>query len=408
MKPRLIGVLAVFAVALSGCSAAARASSAPGVNTAKKTILIGALVPLSGPASVVGDPLSAGVASYLDSVDAGGGVDGWKIYLSARDTRNQGLAGRRAYQQLVGYTLFVGASFGAATTEAIQSAARRGRVLVGLATPDSQFFGSPVDAGVTASVAADTANAVTYAARHVPGARIGIIYQDNASGADALSGYSSALRTGHLVRGAAAAYPPVTAGVTSQVASLKGSGANVVVLSGLPTDTALILATAAADNYHPKWLLVGAAWSEYLMSVSGQPGGAPTQLIRQLAGSWVVDDAAPWGQSTGAPGMAAFLNARATFYPTQPPDPYYLLGYCLGELDVAVLRRAILAHDLSRAAIISDLLRLGTVSFGGLLPAIRYGPTAGPVSRRSRLYRVAANAPGFLHPITGYFTTPAA
>lgn len=404
-----IAALASLGVIASGCSSTAGAPfGAPGVNQAHKTILIGALSPTSGPASVVGDPLTAGEQSYFDWLDATGGLDGWKVYLTTSDTQNQPALAASAFRQLRSYTLFVGQAFGGAVTEAIDTSAKRDGVLIGLATTDSALLGGEINAGITTSEAADTANAVDYAVRHLRGARPGIIYPSSPSGADALKGFLAAVRTSHLGPGPAASYPAKATAFTAEVRAMAQAQANIVVLSGLPSAVAGILATADALGYRPKWLLVGDAWSEYLMSVSGLPGGPPTQLLRQLTGSWVVEDEAPWGAMAGAPGMVTFLQAQQTFYPEQVPDPYFMLGYCLGEMEGALLRKGIVSHNLSRPAIVADRLGLGRIDFGGLLPAITYRASSGPVSDLTRLYQVNPAATGFLAPLTGYFTTRAA
>src|SRR5262245_4994275 len=48
-------------------------------------IKLGTVMPLSGPAAVIGAPLTQGMQVYFDKVNAAGGVDGHKVELVAKD-----------------------------------------------------------------------------------------------------------------------------------------------------------------------------------------------------------------------------------------------------------------------------------------------------------------------------------
>ena len=74
-------------------SAAAPAAGAiktgPGVDAATKTIRIGDLNALSGPAAALGKPVAAGHQAFFDALNARGGIDGWKVELAVEDTGYQ-------------------------------------------------------------------------------------------------------------------------------------------------------------------------------------------------------------------------------------------------------------------------------------------------------------------------------
>ena len=53
----------------------------PGVDAATKTITIGNIAALSGPAAALGVPALAGSETAVKAINAAGGVDGWKLEL---------------------------------------------------------------------------------------------------------------------------------------------------------------------------------------------------------------------------------------------------------------------------------------------------------------------------------------
>src|SRR2546423_10928708 len=88
------GIIVVCMMALSGCASNASNSSGsslkagPGVDVTNKTITLGILSPYSGPvADPIGKPLARGVKVFFDSVNASGGVDGYKVKFLEEDTQ---------------------------------------------------------------------------------------------------------------------------------------------------------------------------------------------------------------------------------------------------------------------------------------------------------------------------------
>ncbi len=58
----------------------------PGVDVAAKTIRIGDINALTGPASALGKPVAAGHRAFFKSLNASGGIDGWKVRLTIKDS----------------------------------------------------------------------------------------------------------------------------------------------------------------------------------------------------------------------------------------------------------------------------------------------------------------------------------
>ena len=390
-----------------GASAGGSFKAGPGVDVATKTITLGVLTPLTGVAAVIGKPLTDGQNDYFQWVDAHGGIDGWKVKLTVEDTKYDAQTEVQDYGQLVDRVAFLGQSLGSPTTQAIESEAQAAGILVGTAAQDSAFVDQQVNAVIGTPYAIDAANAMYYVSQHKAGAKLGFIYQNDAYGTDGLKGVDAGVSAYRLDKVAQQTYNATDTVFTSQVLAMKNAGATVVMLTALPTPAATIVATAASMGYTPQWIFQLPAWSEYLMSSTGAPGGTPTPAAGSLAGVWVLGYEAQWGDSSIA-GMSQFLAVHQQYDPTQVPDVYYLYGYALGVMEKDVLAKAIASKDLSRPGVLNAKLHLGTVDFGGLLPNADYTPALGPADRETVISQISTSAPGYLQQIQPYFTSSAA
>jgi ABC-type branched-subunit amino acid transport system substrate-binding protein len=380
----------------------------PGVNVKSKTITLGVLTPLSGPAALIGKPLTAGQQAYFSYVNSHGGISGWKVSLDIKDDQYNPQLHVQDYNQIVNNVAFIAQSLGSPTTQAIESQAQQGSVILGTAAQSSAFVNQPVNAVIGTPYAIDVTNALYYLT-HTLGkahAKVGIVYQNDAYGADGMKGYLAAKAAYHFDDVAHASYAVTDTSFTSQALAMKNAGAQYVVVTAIPTAAATLIGTAAAIGYHPQWILQGPAWSEYLMTSTGAAGGKPTPVEKALASAWVLGFAAAWGD-TGVSGMSQFLAIQKQYDPAQVPDGYYMYGYCMAEMEAKLLAKAIAAKNLTRAGLLSAKENLGSVSFGGLIPTATYSSANGPADRETDIGEVDLTSPGFLKIIAPYFESPA-
>ncbi len=391
----------------SSGTTAPKVQAGPGVDVATKTITLGVLTPLSGPAALIGKPLTAGQQTYFDALNASGGIDGWKIKLDIQDSKYDPQTQVADYNQIVGNVAFIAQSLGSPTTAAIESQATSAGILLGTAAQDSAFVNQKVNAVIGTPYAVDVANAMYYVSKHLPGAKLGIVYQNDAYGQDGIKGFTAGVAAYHLDKVASASYNVTDTSFTSQVLAMKDAGATAVMVTAIPPAAGAIIGTAAAIGYHPQWILQGPAWSEYLMTSNGVASGKPTPIEQAMVGVWVLGYEAAWGD-TATPGMATFLADTKTYAPQQIPDGYYMYGYCMALMEADVLKKAITAGDLTRAGILDAKLHLGPVNFGGLIPNADYTPALGPADRVTDISAVDLTSPGFLKVIQPYFESGAA
>jgi ABC-type branched-subunit amino acid transport system substrate-binding protein len=410
----------IVGLGIAGCGTGSSGSSTsssdgglrtgPGVNPETKTISLGVLSPLSGPVAAIGKPLTAGVETYFDALNAKGGIEGWTVKLVKRDSKYDPQTQVQQFNAIAGDVAFIAESLGSPTTKAIQPMADQQKLLIGAAAQDSALTTDKVMAVIGTPYAIDVANALHYIVKEsgAPDPKIGIIYQNDEYGEDGLRGYTAGLQTYGFNDVARATYKASDTDLTAQIRKLRSAGADHVFFVGVPSAAANVVGSAASQGYNPTWVFQGPAWSEYLMSADGTPAGKPTAVAKALAKNvWVLGYTAQWGDDK-ALGMDDFLADTKQFAPEQIPDYYYMYGYALAKMEAAVLRKAIDGGDLTREGILNAKLNLGDVDLGGLVPAIKYTPELGPASRQTEIAKVSAATPGFLKQFRSYFTGDAA
>ena len=382
----------------------------PGVDAKTKTIALGVLSPLSGPVAAIGQPLTDGEQAYFDAVNAAGGINGWKVKLVKRDSKYDPQTQVQQFNSIAPKVAFIAESLGSPTTKAIKPLAGQQKMLIGAAAQDSALVNDPIMAVIGTPYAIDDANALDYIVRQKgqKNAKIGIVYQNDEYGQDGLRGYEAGLNAYHFNDVARATYKVGDTDLTAQVHKMRAAGAQYVFVVGVPSAAATLVGTAASQGYNPTWVFQGPAWSEYLMSSDGTPGGKPTPVAPALAKNvWVLGYESQWGDKS-VPGMAQFIADTKMHAPKQIPDYYFMYGYSMARMETAVLRKAIAAGDLTRAGILNAKLHLGRLDMGGLMPPINYTPALGPAARETGISRVSSTTPGFLKGFQSFFTGEAA
>jgi ABC-type branched-subunit amino acid transport system substrate-binding protein len=367
----------------------------PGVDAAAKTIRIGDLNALSGPAAALGSPVAAGHKAYFDALNARGGIDGWKIDLAVEDTGYQPQQHVQAFNQLKGDIAILN-SFGSPTTKAIQPQFQREKLVTIPASFDSIWGTDPVVAPVGTPYSIDVANALDYVTNGgAEKPKIGIIYQNDEYGADGLRGFEAAQQALGFTDAGRQSYKPGDTDFTAQVQKLKAAGADAVVVTALPSATGPIVGTAATLGFAPQWILQGPSYIEQLITEEGTAKGKPTPVAAALKGAIVTSFSAPWG-SDEAPGMEQLVSDQKQYAPDQTPSIYFALAYSQGKVAEQILRKAIQSGDLSRDGILAAKENLGEVDLGGITPAVTYTPEGGPPSRQTLVAEIDPKVPGFL------------
>lgn len=400
-----VGMVVVAVMFLAGCGGAGSSSgikAGPGVNVSAKTIALGILTPLSGPvAAPIGIPLTKGIETYFDAVNANGGIDGFKINLVEKDTQYNPQIQVQQYNAIHNDVLMLAESLGTPTTQAIVQLATRDKMLVSAATLDSYLAREQYMVLIGTPYRLQVENGFDYVVNTlgVKNLKTGIIYQDDSYGQDGLTGYNEAIGCYHLNNVAEATYELTDTSYTAEVTQMKQAGAQYVFLTALPTSAAGIIGTAAQMGYFPHWILQSPAWANALLAVSPQFSA----LLKQTV--WVVAQGATWGDTT-VPGMAEMLSNLHKYAPSQQPDGYFEFGYAEAKVTYAILKKAADSGDLTRAGLLTAFNSLGTVDLGGLFGAsAHYGssPNQRVPTRDNSVYGIDPTVPNNFKDLSGDF-----
>jgi ABC-type branched-subunit amino acid transport system substrate-binding protein len=405
MRPQILAVAVAASLTVVACgtgdadqaatSGGSSLKTGPGVDAATKTIRVGDLNALTGPAAALGKPVAAGHKAYFDALNARGGIDGWKVQLESEDTGYQPQMHVQAYNKIKGDIALLN-SFGSPTTKAIQPQFQREKLVTVPGSFDSIWGADPTVAAVGTPYSLDVANALDYVTQGgTKKLKIGIVYQNDEYGADGLRGFEAAKATLGFTDAGRQSYKAGDTDFTAQVQKLKAAGADAVVVTALPSATGPIVGTAATLGFTPQWILQGPSYVEQLITKDGTAGAKPTPVAAALEGAIVTSFSAPWGDAE-APGMKQLVADQERYAPDQAPSIYFALAYSQGKVVEQILRKAIASGDLTRAGILAAKEHLGEVDLGGVTPAVTYTPEGGPPSRKSLITEIDPAVPGFL------------
>ncbi len=229
----MIAALAVGLAVLGG--AAARMSATPGVTS--KAILLGSSGPLTGEDSAAAGVLR-GAEAYFKFVNARGGVNGRRITFRYYDDAGDADRAVENAQQLVeqDQALALFSTVGTNANLAVRPYVNAAKVPHLFVAAGATTFGRdskryPYTIGYQP---ADSVEGQAYAryllATAARRSKIAVLYQNDADGKDLLAGLEKGLgtNTGKIV--ATASYEPTATDVQLEIAQLKASGANTLML----------------------------------------------------------------------------------------------------------------------------------------------------------------------------------
>lgn len=200
-----------------------------------------------------------------------------------------------------------------------------------------------------------------YIANSHPGARIGVLYQNDAFGLDYLTGLRAGLGTGWEIE--ALPYEPTDASIDTQVSRLAASGAEVFAIFALPRVTAQAIARAAEIGWRPQQIQgnVSASVTDVMIPAGVQNGvGNVTAVYAKDPGYQ------GWAES---PDIIAFNAFMARYFPEgDPRGVFESSAYAAGWALVEVLRRC--GDDLSRENVLRQAESFRDFVVPNLLPGI--------------------------------------
>ncbi len=273
-------VLATFGLVISTVPAQAFSPHAE-VGLTAKTIKLGMTLPMTGAASPGYNKIPAAVKAYFDYVNANGGVNGRKITLVVKDDQYvPTLAVAKTNELILKDKVFaLLAPLGTANNKAIAASVnpgRRGIPTLFVNTGYSGFANKkayPTTFTLLPSYIVEAKIMAQYIKENFADKKIGLLYQDDDFGDDALAGFKQAGLNFAVKVPYASGSQGVSGVPATWIQKLSAAGADVVILFGVSSATGAALGTAAVMKYSPKWVLGSVGGDATTIKALGVPAG---------------------------------------------------------------------------------------------------------------------------------------
>ena len=340
----------------------------PGVSDTE--IRLGQTIAYSGPASSFG-AIGRTAAAYYRMINDQGGINGRRInFITLDDGYSPPKAvelARRLVEQDEVLGLF--GSVGVQTNSAMQ------RFLNDRKVPQLFVFGgvarfrdprlAPWTMGGDLAFVNETKEFARFVLETQPGARIGVIYQNDDFGRDHLNGLRLGLADkapGAISK--AVSFEVTDATVDSQIVDLKESDVNVVLIAAIPKFAAQAIRKMHDIGWNPLKLLAYPAAS---IPATLKPAGLDASIGVVTADFVKQPGDQAWDTD---PEMVAFLDFMRQYAPSvDPTDKFSVAGYYNAAMVVALLKSC--GDNLTRQNVLNQATHMQQVQIPMLLPGIR-------------------------------------
>jgi branched-chain amino acid transport system substrate-binding protein len=332
-------------------------------------IKIGQTMPYSGPVSAF-SVIGKVQAAYFQMINDRGGINGRKINLISYDDAATPPKTVEQVRKLIesDEVLFTFQTLGNASNIAIQKYLNDRKIPQLFVAGRATRFEDPVSFPWTMGFAPNLRTEIRVYARFIldnyPNAKVGLLYQNDDSGKDYLTGLRETLGTKvseMLV--SAAPYDVSDPTIDSQVVRLKAAGIDVLVNMAAPKFAAQVIRKAAELNWKPIHLLgVGSSSVDAVLT----PAGIENAKGLISASSFKEAGDPTWRDDEGMRRWVVFMDS---YYPGGDRKSIFTTyGYSAAELLVQVLKQC--GDELSRESVMRQATNLKQVKLDLLLPGL--------------------------------------
>ena len=315
-------------IALSGIVAGSftRANADdPGVTPT--TILLGGTHPYTGPASAYG-VIGKAMIAYFDYVNDHGGVYGRKITYKDQDDAYNPAQTVQVVKALVeqDHVFALANTLGTAPNLAIRQYLNDQKIPQLFVSTGASTFGTdsakyPYTLGFNLDYQAEAISFGKNIVKNQPGAKIAVLYQNDDFGQDFLAGLNKGLgsKVSQIVK--TASYETTDPDVRSQMATLKGSGADTLIIAATPKWAAGAMIALGQLSWKPTAYLSNISASQGIMMAATKAGGdAATSGI--ISDSYVIDPRNP--TQANLAGMKLYRAIIAKYGQGLDPDNIFV------------------------------------------------------------------------------------
>jgi len=370
-RRKLITVSAVLAVASLAVTAVPAQAAEVGVSSTE--IKLGMTLPMTGTASPGYSKIPAAVKAYFDYVNANGGINGRKLTLVVKDDQYVPTQAVAKTNELIlkDKVMALLAPLGTANNKAVASVVNPGRRGIPVLFVNTGFSGFadkkkyPTTFSVLPSYIMEAKIMSEYIKDNFDGKKLGLIYQDDDFGDDALAGFKQAgINFAVKVPYASGSQSGTTA--AGWVQKLQAGGAEVVILFGVSSATAAALGTAAVMKYAPQWILGSVGGDATTIKAAGVPAGV---LYNAVGASF-----APATTDTNDEYVKLFQDIYLKANPTQTFDNNVMIGMNSAFLTAQAIQAA--GKNPTRKSLIAAIEKSGSTFASAALVPLNYSTTS--------------------------------
>ena len=320
-RKKLIGLTAVL-IAGSMTLAEIPANAAAGDVSGSSDIVLGMQLPETGPASPGYKKIDDAMRGYFDYVNSKGGIGGKKIRLEVKDDGYKAGLTISTASSLINKEkvfAFVG-NVGTQTHIAvIKDINRRGIPDVFVNSGYTDFYKPatyPTTFAALGTYVTEAKIMGKYLKEKYADKKIGILYQTDDFGRNALKGFTEAGLKFEAKKTSASFISGTQSnpGLVSQISQLKANGVEIAIIAAVSSATAISLLTAAKLGYSPeKWVVISVgADATTVQTIAGSQGVSAAASAALLKGMISASHAPAPGDSTDE-YVAAFKKINDDF-----------------------------------------------------------------------------------------------
>jgi ABC-type branched-subunit amino acid transport system substrate-binding protein len=364
-RRKLITASAVLAIV--GLAATAIPAQAREVGVTSTSIKLGMTLPMTGTASLGYNKIPGAAKAYFDYLNENGGINGRKITLVVKDDRYVPTEAVARTNELIlkDKVMALLAPLGTANVKAVASSVNPGRRGIPVLFVNTGFSGFadkkkyPTTYTVLPSYVMEAKIMGEYIKENFAGKKIGLLYQDDDFGTDALAGFKTA-GVNFAVRVPYASGSQSATAAAGWITRFRAAEADVVILFGVSSATSAMLGTAAQLRYAPQWMLGSVGGDATTIRATGVPaavlngaiGFSPVPATNDLKDEYVK----------------FFSDIYAKAVPGSPFDLNVLLGMNTAFMTAQALKAA--GPSPTRKSLINAINTRGaTFANSALVPA---------------------------------------
>lgn len=346
------------------------ADAVPGITDTE--IVLGGTHPFSGPASAYGI-YDKGIQAYFAYVNDRGGVNGCKIVYKDLDDAYRPPQTVQLVKQLVeqDHVFAIFNARGTPSNIALRAYLNDNRVpqlfiATGATTWGMDAKKFPWTIGFQPDYQAEAVLYGKDALTHRTNTKLAVFYQNDDFGKDYVTGFTRGLgaRANQIVK--TASYEVSDPDVRSQIATLKGSGADTLLIAATPKFATQALVAVAQQAWKPSIYFTNVSVSQTIMRAVAQQGG-PDTGEGVVTAIYVIDPTNP--TYAASKGMALYKTILTKYQPGGDQTNGFLM-YAMAAAYTMVDTLKLAGRDITRDKVMDRASHLNERDNPFLLPGI--------------------------------------